>query len=42
MLDLKTLNSLDSMSKYKTYSKYNDFLEKKFKGFSSNDIRYYE
>ncbi len=38
MLDLKTLNSLDSMSKYKTYSKYNDVLEKKFKGYSLKSL----
>ena len=38
MLDLKTLNSLDSMSKYKTYSKYNNILEKKFKGFSLKSL----
>ena len=38
MIDLKTLNSLDSMSKYKTYSKYNDLLEKKFKGYSLKSL----
>ena len=34
MIDSKTLNSLDSMTKYKTYSKYNNVLDKKFKGYS--------
>lgn len=38
MIDLKTLNSLDSMSKYKTYSKYNNILEKKFKGYSLKSL----
>ena len=38
MLDSKTLNTLDSMAKYKTYSKYNTVLEKKFKGYSLKSL----
>lgn len=37
-MDSKTLNSLDSMSKYKTYSKYNTVLDKKFKGYSLKSL----
>ena len=40
MLDSKTLNTLDSMAKYKTYSKYNTVLEKKFKGYSLKSLIY--
>ena len=38
MIDTKTLNLLDSMTKFKTYSKYNNVLEKKFKGFSLKSL----
>ena len=38
MLDTKTLNSLDSMTKYKTYSRYNNILEKRFKGYSLKSL----
>ena len=38
MIDPKTLNSLDSMAKYKTYSKYNTVLDKKFKGYSLKSL----
>ena len=37
-MDSKTLNSLDSMAKYKTYSKYNTVLDKKFKGYSLKSL----
>ena len=38
MIDTKTLNSLDSISKYKTYSKYNNILDEKFKGSSLKSL----
>ena len=38
MIDKKTLNSLDSMTKFKTYSKYNNILDKRFKGYSLKSL----
>ena len=38
MIDSKTINSLDSVSKFKTYSKYNNVLDKKFKGYSLKSL----
>ena len=38
MFDTKTLNSLDLMTKYETYSKYSSVLEEKFKGFSLKSL----
>jgi len=38
MFDTKTLNSLDLMTKYETYSKYSNVLEEKFKGFSLKSL----
>lgn len=38
MFDAKTLNSLDLMTKYETYSKYSNVLEEKFKGYSLKSL----
>ena len=38
MFDTKTLNSLDLMTKYETYSKYSNVLEEKFKGLSLKSL----
>ena len=38
MFDSKTLNSLDLMTKYETYSKYSNVLEEKFKGVSLKSL----